>query len=184
MRRVSGCDPSLTSTGIAVVTATGSPDHRTFLTTGVVKSDVKQTPGEHPAVYETNRVAQIVEQVCRSVCGSELVLVESPALASRTGKPAERGHLYFSLLAAFTVRGIVFDTVAPTSLKKRVTGSGRAGKDEVLAAVRQAWGAHGWEDGRAAGRYDRADAAALAWLAATTRGFPLPQPGEHLNRAA
>lgn len=182
MRRVSGVDPSLTSTGLAVVTATDDHGGNTTvfvpgtvrLTTGVVKSDVVRAANDHPAVYETNRVADIVEQVCRSVYGSELVLVESPALGSRTGKPAERAHLYFALLAAFTVRRIVFDTRTPAQLKKQITGNGRADKQQVLDAVRAAWGEHGWVDGPAAGRFDRADAGALAWMAAVHCGYRIP----------
>jgi Holliday junction resolvasome RuvABC endonuclease subunit len=211
VRRVSGVDPSLTSTGLGVVTATDDIGGGTLrlvagtvrLTTGVVKSDVTRDPDTHPAVYETHRVADIVEQVCRSVAGSELVYVESPALSSRTGKSAERAHLYFSLLAALAARRIPFDTMAPTRLKKRVTGSGRAGKDDVLAAVRRAWGESGtegggWSDTPAGGRHDRADAAALAWCAAVdagwiedsecaraaTTGNTLGVTGEHSDRAA
>ena len=182
MRRVSGVDPSLQSTGVAVVTATGDHGGNTTihvpgtvrLTTGVVKSDVKQAPDQHPAVYETNRVADIVEQVCKSVWGSELVLVESPAYASKMGKAAERAHLYFALLAAFTVRRITFDTRTPAQLKKQVTGNGRADKHAVLDAVRAVWGGHGWDDGPAGGRFDRADAGALAWMAAVDCGYPIP----------
>lgn len=185
--RVSGVDPSLTSTGLAVVTATGDHGGNTTvfvpgtvrLTTGVIKSDVKPAPDQHPAVYETNRVADIVEQVCKSVWGSELVLVESPAYASKMGKAAERAHLYFALLAAFTVRRIHFDTRTPAQLKKQVTGNGRADKHAVLDAVRAAWGecgwvGRGWVDGPAAGRFDRADAGALAWMAAVHCGYRIP----------
>lgn len=182
MRRVSGVDPSLQSTGVAVVTATGDHGGNTTihvpgtvrLTTGVIKSDVKQLPDQHPAVYETKRVADIVEQVCKSVFGSELVLVESPAYASKMGKAAERAHLYFSLCAAFTVRRIPFDTRTPAQLKKQVTGNGRADKHAVLDAVRSAWGESGWTEGAAAGRFDRADAAALAWMAAVHCGYRIP----------
>lgn len=145
----------------------------TFLTASVVKSDLR-AGNEHPAVFEVHRVADIVEQVCVSVAGSELVLVESPAFASRTGKPAERAHLYFSLLAAFTARRIRFDTLTPAQLKKRVTGSGRAEKSAVLDAVREMWGGAGWVDGKVSGRHDRADAAALAWMAAQDQEFTLP----------
>lgn len=182
MKRISGVDPSLTSTGIAVITETGDRggtvhklvQGRIILTTGVVKSDAVRDPTAHPAVHEVARVEDIVEQVCRSVAGSEVVYVESPALGSKTGKPAERGHLYFALLAAFSARRIEFDTLAPTQLKKRVTGNGRAGKDEVLAAVRAAWSELGWQDGPVGGRSDRADAAGLAWVAATDRDWNVP----------
>lgn len=190
MRRVSGIDPSLTSTGLAVVTATTDTGTeyvirgRTFLTTGLVKSDVKRDPAVHPAIHEVARVEDIVEQVCTSVAGSEVVYVESPALGSRTGKALERGHLYFALLAALTVRRIPFDTVAPTRLKKRVAGSGRADKDAVVAAVRHAWSSSGWSDGAVGGRSDRADAAALAWMAALDHAFDVPEPGADTQSCA
>lgn len=182
MRRVSGVDPSLTSTGLAVVTATGDHGGNTTihvpgtvrLTTGVIKSDVVRDTDDHPAVYEVARVADIVEQVCKSVWGSELVLMESPAYASKMGKAAERAHLYFSLCAAFTVRRIPFDTRTPAQLKKQVTGNGRADKHAVLDAVRAAWGEYGWVDGPVAGRFDRADAGALAWMAAVDCGYRVP----------
>lgn len=184
VQRVSGVDPSLTSTGIAVVTRTeGVPPvaGRTFLTTSVVKSDTPELEGDvHPAVYEVHRVESIVEQVCRSVAGSELVYVESPAFASKSGKPAERAHLYFAMLAAFVVRRIRFDTLTPAQLKKRVTGNGRAQKDEVLDAVRAAWGERGWVDTPVGGRSDRADAAGLAWVAAHDLGWDVCTPGNRV----
>lgn len=147
------------------------------MTTSAVKSDVVREEGEHPAVYEVRRVEDIVSQLCTSLAGAEVVYVESPAYASRTGKYAERAHLYYALLAALVVRRTVFEVIPPTSLKKRVTGDGRASKDQVLNTVRSGWTNDGWSDTPKQGIHDRADATGLAWLAAAEHGFDVPKPG-------
>lgn len=140
----------------------------------MVKSDAVPEAGEHPAVFEVRRVADIVDQLCTSVAGVELVYVEAPAYASRTGKYTERAYLYYTVLAALAVRGIRFEVVAPASLKKRVAGSGRAPKGAVLDTVRSAWSNAGWSDTPKQGVHDRADASALAWCAAFDRAFDVP----------
>lgn len=185
MRHVAGIDPSLTGTGIAVITKTvpwtKGDESRIFLTTELIKVPAK---GVGPAA-ESERVTSIVDAVCESTGSAELVNVESLALNSRTGKYAERAHLYYALIAAFLVRRKAFDTLTPSQLKKRTTGNGRADKEEVLAAVREAWGDRGWHEGLKGGRYDRADAAALAWVAAEAVGIEVPAyPHTRLPHAA
>ena len=183
MRHVAGIDPSLTSTGIAVLTETlgcSKFPPRIFLTV----ESYKPTMTGSGAGAEVARVQSVVEQVCESTHSAELILIEGLALSSRTGKYAERAHLYYSLHAAYLARRRNVDTVAPTSLKKLVTGNGRADKDQVLDAVRAAWSDRGWSDGLKTGRYDRADAAALAWVAAARSGWDVPElPGQPASRA-
>lgn len=180
MRLVAGVDPSLASTGIALVTQVdGLHGARCHLSAETFKPAMTGTG----AAAEVARVASIVEQVCQSTGTCELVLIEGLALSSRTGKYAERAHLYYSLHAGYIARRKQVESVAPSSLKKLVTGSGRADKDAVLQAIRDAWGDLGWDEGLKTGRYDRADAAALAWVAAERTGFPVPAlPGATASR--
>ena len=175
MRRVGGVDPSLQSTGLAIITEVGTPELRTFLSTTTLRVPVDKTIS-HPALAEVERVREIVDTLCTSLHGCEAVYVESPAYASRTGKYAERAHLYFALLAALTVRRVTVETVTPAQLKKRVTGNGRAGKEDIINTVRDRWSAHGWVDTPKLGVSDRADASALAWVAAVEHGFDVEEP--------
>ena len=117
-----------------------------------------------------------MSQLCRSLAGAELVYVEAPAYASRTGKYTERGYLYYTLLAALVLRRTEFDVIPPTTLKKRTTGSGRATKGEMLNTVRSTWSSAGWSETPKQGIHDRADASALAWCAAVDRGLDVPKP--------
>jgi Holliday junction resolvasome RuvABC endonuclease subunit len=179
VRRVVGIDPSLTSTGFAVVTHVDgltteyhTIPERVFLTASSFTPDPIEGKG---AVAEAARVASIVDAVCVSAHGAERVMLEGLALQSRTGKYAERAHLFYALVTAFVARRTSVDSLAPSSLKKAVTSNGRASKDEVLDAVRAAWSDRGWEDGLKTGRFDRADAAALAWVAAAQAGFDVPE---------
>ncbi|MEV6310025.1 hypothetical protein AB0M10_15670 [Streptomyces sp. NPDC051840] len=63
----------------------------------------------------------------------------------------------------------LLSTVAPTSVKKYVTGSGRADKDKILLAVYKRWGFE-------APDHDTADAYTLARIAAA---LDAPEPPEH-----
>lgn len=179
--RVVGVDPSLSSTGLAIITRTEGVttqhqviDGRVFLTVTTLKPTSTGTP--KTVVEEAERVADLVDQVCTSAAGAEHVYIESLALNSRTGKYAERAHLYFSLVAALHARRHTVTVLAPTTLKKRITGSGRADKDHMTAAIRYSWSSLGWDDGPVGGRSDRADASALAWCAALDQGWVVPPP--------
>lgn len=181
-RRIVGIDPSLTSTGFAVITKVDGlvTDHhvipeQVFLTVSSFKPDPVPDTGQAPAVREAARVASIVDDVCSSSAGAERVMLEGLALQSRTGKYAERAHLFYALVTAYVARRVQVESLAPSSLKKAVTSNGRASKDEVLDAVRAAWSERGWEDGPKTGRFDRADATALAWVAAAQAGWDVPE---------
>lgn len=175
MKRVVGIDPSLTSTGFAAITRTDGAGPafppRIFLTASSFKPATIVGTG---AVAEAARVVSIVDSICTSAASAERVLLEALAFSSRNGKYAERAHLFYALVTAFVARRVQVESLAPTSLKKSVTGSGRASKEEVLEAVREAWGDRGWEDGLKGGRFDRADAAALAWVSAAQMGWDVP----------
>lgn len=178
--RIVGVDPSLTSTGFAVITRTEgvrTAHHnipgKLILSTATIKGVVPA--GESGAIGEVHRVEEIVDQVCRSSANAVAVYIEGLALMSRTGKYAERAHLYYSILAALYVRDQLVTIVPPTTLKKRVTGSGRADKQQMLDTVRDAWSEAGWGDGHAGGRFDRSDATALAWVGAVDHGWDVPK---------
>lgn len=176
--RIVGLDPSLTSTGFAVITRTEevrTPHtvvlRRISLATVVVKGD--HSPELTGALADAHRVQDIVEQVCTSAHDAIAVGIEElpPMRGAKSGKYAERAHLYFSLLAALHARGHDVVTFKPSSLKKRFTGDGRADKQKVLDAVRHRWSQSGWVDTPATGRFDRADAAALATVVASDHGW-------------
>lgn len=183
--RLVGVDPSLSSTGFAIITRTEDvvTEHHTIPGKLILTTITIKPAGATPrnAVEEVERVQEIVDQVCKSSHHAVAVYVESPALASRTGKALERAHLYFSLVAAFHARRVPVTTVAPTTLKKRITGSGRADKDAVISVVRHAWSSNGWSDGAVGGRSDRADATGLAWMAALDHGWDVPLPAQRLQ---
>lgn len=171
--RLVGVDPSLSSTGIAVITRVaghGPVPTRIFLTAETFRIPATGTG----PLAESERVASIVHDVCSSSGGALRMTIEGLALNSRTGKYAERAHLFYALVAACAARRWAFEVVAPTSLKKQVTGNGRASKEDVLDAVRAGWGDAGWDDGPVTGRFDRADASALAWVSAGQMGWAVP----------
>lgn len=177
-----GIDPSLTCTGIAVITRTqgGGNEHqhipgRVFLTASMIKVE---SLGQGP-LAESARVQEIVQLACGSSGGALRVTIESiPPKPRMSAKYAERAHLYYALVAAYVARRIEVATLTASELKKLVTGDG-GGKSEdskqrVLDAVRAAWGERGWSDGPIGGRNDRADASALAWVSAAQEGWDVP----------
>ena len=160
---VMGIDPSLTGTGV-VVLSDGSLAHDELIAT---------KPGDWPC-YEPRlkhiamRCAQIIKEhppVPKVVC------IEAPAFSKNNSHTVEINGLYV------LIRTIIYDyhpqvkIISPTSsqLKKWTAGHGRALKEKMMMKVLKHWG---YEPGN----NDMADAYALAQFA-----IHQPEKGEIYN---
>lgn len=132
---VAGVDPSLTSTGVAVVGdhPDDTPDLRT----------VRTSPGM--GLSKLERMRYVVGEVYAMCRGADLVVVESLSFASHGSATRDLAGLWWMLVDRLTVRDRLGDPgrpwahVPPSTLKRWATGSGIATKDEVRAELARRW---------------------------------------------
>jgi len=163
---VVGVDPSLSSTGLAVLAG------------GVLRVQrVRSKPSGADLRAQVVRLRAMVRQVAEwvDVEGPELIVMEAPAY----GISENQAHFsagYWWRLASSLLAVAPVATAAPGTLKVFATGSGRATKDEVLLAAERAF------PGAGIAGNDEADAAVLAALGATWMNEPAGRfPGKGLR---
>lgn len=124
--------------------------------TSVTACEVIHYPVEHPRYNRWHRYIDTIDEL-RQEYRPEFAAIEGYGFARRANllPLVELGTLIREHLS---VHGIPWIEVAPTSLKKYCTGSGRASKTEMVKAVRANWGLTTAKD-------DIADAYALARIA-------------------
>lgn len=128
MATVVGIDPSLTSTGLAVVTQ-GQ----------IVKVDHISTEGkkEDDLLTRHRRLVWISSQVLTQVhqVAADLVVIEGPSNASKYGHPHDRSGLWWMLVDALVAMDVPVAVAPPSCRMKYATGKGNVGKDLVLSSV-------------------------------------------------
>lgn len=124
---VVGIDPSLTSTGVAVI----HPEH------GVHLHRIRSKGAKTATLAERSiRLNDLAGNVLHWCDGADLVVIESPAYSNSLGSMHDRSGLWWLLVRELQhYRDISVLEVPPTTRAKYATGRGNAGKDEVLAAV-------------------------------------------------
>lgn len=161
MTRVAGLDLSLTCSGFAMI------DHHGAVTASVVKTTA--------ADRIERRLSRITGVVCAFAEEADHVVIEDGVYHRVGGGHEELAALRLMVRSELWFRGVPFTMVRPSTLKLYTTGSGTASKDEMVSAVD---GRHGtlYESVRKAhGRYDMADATALAAMGLhRLLGFELP----------
>lgn len=134
MTIVVGVDPSLTGTGVCLLSV-GDEDaddrgRYYFHKTITVPSKSSKTWND---LYL--RIHGIVETVNDAVEEADLIVMEQPAFASRTGKAHDRSWLWGEIYTRFADRNIPIVTARPQDRCLYATGKGNASKDEVMAAT-------------------------------------------------
>jgi Holliday junction resolvasome RuvABC endonuclease subunit len=93
-----------------------------------------------------------------NIAGLHSVCIEGPSYASNGAFVLQMGALHFMIRIMLKKREINYSIIAPGTLKKFVTGDGRAKKDLMLLKVFKKWGVEFADD-------NLADAYSLARLA-------------------
>jgi crossover junction endodeoxyribonuclease RuvC len=116
--------------------------------------------------------------VSRATSSTALAVLERVPDAAPYGKPAERNALVLTVASALIRHGIPVALVYPNSLKKFITGNGRASKDDLTRAIAALWPA---TPGLARISGDEGDACGLATMgviklsqARRSDGWPAP----------
>lgn len=154
--RIVGIDPSLTSTGVAVIDPT----------TGIQLHRIRSKGSKAATLAErSQRLTGLADAVLRHCDGADLVVIESPAYSNSLGSMHDRSGLWWLIVSDLLTRKVL--EVPPTTRAKYATGHGNAGKDEVLAATIRRH-PHLEITGN-----DIADALTLAAIGARLTGWPL-----------
>ena len=138
-----GLDLSLTHTGFVIVQDDGN-----VLSSGVIKS---KPCGDKPA-DETRRIRRIVEDTMAKITiVPDLVVIENLAFMAQGISLTQLAGLSYYTRINLLDRNWPFILVAPTSLKKFITGSGKGDKNMMLMSVYKNYGFEATDDNVADG---------------------------------
>lgn len=158
MSAVVGVDPSISSSGVVVLGAATRFERVQSKPAGELLADRL----DRLRMQALHVMAQLDE--ARDTEGIRLIVIEGPAYGSNNAMTHMLSGFWWLLVHGLEKYGPVA-VVQPPTLKKFATGSGRAGKDEMLAAAIGAFPAAGIRNN------DVADAAALAAMGAVHLGI-------------
>lgn len=140
-----GLDPSLTSTGLALSFLSPAPEvgHRIPEVHRIQTSPRDFETGRDAKGARTStwrdrymRLENIADRVALRVPEGSLVLMEAPSYGSTSTSAHDRAGLWWLLYEALAVtQGCRVVPVSPSQRMMYATGTGRADKDAVLAAV-------------------------------------------------
>ena len=158
---IAGIDPSLTSTGVAVIR---SPER---VETATVKSK-PPAPGTETVRSRFQRMEKLAESILDLVDGADVVGIESPAYGMRNaGKVHDRSGLWWWVVGQLETRGVPVVEITPPSRMMYATGKGNAGKDLVLITA-----AATYKQAEITGN-DVADAVVIAAMVSRLVGQPI-----------
>lgn len=144
-----GLDLSLTATGLAALDKHNQVTVRTFGTPAKMKVEA--------------RLTEMAEQVRLRLCHPELVVIEGLAFGANDPSAHERAALHYIVRCNLWSDETPVLVVAPSSLKKFITGKGSAKKELVILEVFKRWNVSVNDN-------NEADAAGLAYLGAAWLG--------------
>jgi len=122
-----GVDPGSIATGWALVT--GSPERPRVLAAGVIKVPASRPFGERLATIQ-DRFVEILGEYRPT-----LAAVEAPFHGASARSALQLAHARGVILAALSRAGVETVEYSPAAVKKTVTGSGRATKEQVAYMV-------------------------------------------------
>lgn len=171
MSTVIGLDLSLTSTGYAVIV------DGELVEVSTIKSKGRRGMTVRDTAFRLDQIASDIGVVIDHHL-PDLAVIEAPSFNSKGGSGHERAGLWWQVASSLMFAyGAQVCTVAPTTRAKYLSGSGRAGKDVVLA---HAIHTYVKPSGPRITGDDEADAVGLADMGARLLGEPasgeLPEP--------
>lgn len=158
---IAGIDPSLTSTGVAVIR---SPER---VETSTVTSKPPKA-GTETVRTRFERMERLAGSILDLVESADVVGIESPAYGMRNaGKVHDRSGLWWWIVGQLEARGVPVVEVSPPSRTMYATGKGNAGKDLVLVTA-----AATYKQAEITGN-DVADAVVIAAIVSRLVGQPI-----------
>lgn len=115
--------------------------------TGVVRLDYngnvldeKLITSEYTIEQDVKRLVDISYQVSSFLIPTDLICIESPSYASKGQYALQQGALAFMLRAAIEEKSLTYIDVAPSQLKKFVTGSHLCKKEGFILPLYKLYG--------------------------------------------
>lgn len=141
-----GIDPSYNGFGLIILDKDGN----------IVKEILHKAKGTEieERLIDLEELTKFVPQIM----GLQKIYIEGPSYASAGQSVLQMGALHFMLRVNFFKNKAKYKIVAPGTIKKFVTGDGRAKKDLMLLKVYKKWGVEFADD-------NLADAYSLARMA-------------------
>ncbi len=122
--RVLGLDQSFTSTGIIV-----------FDNSKMIHAECVKTTTETDKFFRAYSIAEHIFKLCEEY-DIKYIMMEGLSFGARGDATRDLGGLQYTIIIRCSVQGkIPVTIIAPTSLKKYATGSGRAKKEQVINAL-------------------------------------------------
>jgi crossover junction endodeoxyribonuclease RuvC len=123
MKRVLGIDPGLLHTGWAIIDVAGST--RKYVASGVILPPTKESLSQRLA-FIFNNVSEICEKFQPNECSIEVIFV------NKNGKTTLLlGQARAAAITAVAVRNIEVFEYEPNKVKKALTSTGHADKDQI-----------------------------------------------------
>ena len=163
-RWVVGIDPSLTSTGLALIDALTGTAYTAAVTSKGKKTDT--------LVMQSERIRDLTDRICDYVRAADpaLVVIESATFSTRNDTSAHRrAGLWWSVVNDLVAEDFSVVMLSPAEVKKFATGKGNAGKDMMVARAATTWG----EETLGTNINDIADALFLATAGSFGLGYPV-----------
>lgn len=124
-----GLDPSYNSFAIVIIDKDGEVIEQKLL-----KSDTKKEAEDR--IIEMEKDFEFIPNI---IC-LQSVYLEGPSYSSDGAFMLQMGALHYYLRIFFRKKNINYKIIAPGTLKKFVTGDGRAKKDLILLKTYKKWG--------------------------------------------
>jgi crossover junction endodeoxyribonuclease RuvC len=156
--RILGVDPGLDITGYGVIDATGPMDRMSLVEAGVVRT--RRAEG---LARRVQRVYRGIGEVIVEHKPDALVIEQLYAHYKHPITAIQMGHVRGVICLLSAQHGIRMESLAPTKVKKSVSGRGQASKEQVLRMVQ-----HTLRLRQAPQPQDVADALAVAITAVNT----------------
>jgi len=163
-RWVVGIDPSLTSTGMAIVDVHTGTSYTAAVTSSGKKTDT--------LTMQSERIRDLTDRICDYVRAANpaLVVIESATFSTRSDTSAHRrAGLWWAVVNELIADSVPVVMLSPGEVKKFATGKGNAGKDAMVARAATTWG----EDTLGTNINDIADALFLATAGSFGLGYPV-----------
>jgi len=137
-----GIDPSLTGTGIAILDS--GLENKSYLAEHyLIKT---KSSDEIEARYD-----QIMKKISSLTDGKDIqyIYIEGLSFGSKGAAVTELAGLHYIIRYYLYKMGISFKEIPPTTLKKYITGSGKAQKNLMLLNIYKKWGIEFTDDNTA-----------------------------------
>jgi crossover junction endodeoxyribonuclease RuvC len=164
--RILGVDPGLQRTGYALIDCARSVERPDVVEAGVFRLTRGESVADRLVELERD-LADAIERLRPDGAAVEKLFSHY----KRPTTAVVMGHARGVILLAIARAGVPLHELEPATVKKSLTGAGRASKEQVQAAVREQLRLAQTPDPP-----DVADAIAIALCAARRRVFPPPSP--------